>query len=43
MKLIEVSYEASDIQNLENKNLETLINAIKKERKDLLHELLDNR
>lgn len=43
MKLVEVSYESNDIQNLENKNLETLINAIKKERKDLLHELLDNR
>jgi L-aspartate oxidase len=43
LDLIEVPYESKDIQNLETKNVETLINAIKKERKDLLHELLDNR
>ena len=43
LDLVEVPYESKDIQNLETKNLETLINAIKKERKDLLHELLDNR
>lgn len=42
-RLEEISYETKDIAHLETKNLETLINAIKKERKDLLNELLDSR
>ena len=37
-----IPYENKDVKNLENSNLNTLINAIKKEREDLIHELLDN-
>ena len=37
-----IPYENSEIQNLETANLNTLIDAIKKERKDLINELLDN-
>ena len=37
-----IPYENSEIENLETTNLNTLINAIKKEREDLINELLDN-